>query len=84
MYHGSHLIESTGLKVWVLASDGATANRKFFGMFTVKEGGNIYWTANPHDESRKIYFMSDVPHHLLKPQGIVWKTITPTRIQICM
>ena len=47
------IIESIGLKV-----------RVFFDMLTVEEEGNIYWTANPHDESRKIYFMSDVPHLL--------------------
>ena len=44
------IIESIGLKVRVLASDGATPNRKFFGMLTVKEEYNIYWTTNPHDE----------------------------------
>ena len=58
------IIESIGLKVRVLTSDGATPNRKFFDMLTVEEEGNIYWTTNPHDESRKIYFMSDVPHLL--------------------
>ena len=56
------IIESIGLKVRVLTSDGAPPNRKFFDMLTVEEEGNIYWTTNPHDESRKIYFMSDVPH----------------------
>ena len=58
------IIESIGLKVRVLTLDGATPYRKFFDMLTVEEKGNIYWTTNPHDESRKICFMSDVPHLL--------------------
>ena len=58
------IIESIGLKVWVLTSDEATPNWKFFDMLTVEEEDNKYWTTNPHDESRKIYYMSDVPHLL--------------------
>ena len=68
----------------VLASDGATPKRTFFGMLTVKEEGNIYWTTNLHDEVGKIFFMSEVPH-LLNLQGIVWKILAGTRIQeICI
>ena len=33
-------------------------------MLTAEEGGNIYRTTNPHGESRRTYFMSDVPPHL--------------------
>ena len=78
------IIESIGLKVQVLTSDGATPNRKFFDMLTVEEEGNIYWTTNPHDKSRTIYFMSDVLH-LLKTTRNCLETPTGTRIQeICM
>ena len=78
------IIESIGLKVRVLTSDGATPNRKFFDMLTVEEEGYIYWTTNPHDESRKIYFMSDVPH-LQKTTRNCLENPTGTRIQeICM
>jgi hypothetical protein len=53
------------LKVLFFTCDGASANRKFFQMHR-PEGQNqaVYFTPNPHDEARKIYFISDVPHLL--------------------
>jgi hypothetical protein len=55
-------LESIGLKVMCITSDGASPNRKFFKL---ANGGEFaYKTINPFadDEERKIFFISDPPH----------------------
>ena len=57
------VLESLGFLVRAFVSDGASPNRKFYKLMCVDEG-DIYWTINPCDDSRKIYYISDVPHLL--------------------
>ena len=57
-------LESIGLKVMCITSDGASPNRKFFKL---NNGGKFaYKTTNPYadDDKRKIFFISDPPHLL--------------------
>ncbi|XP_011680559.1 uncharacterized protein LOC100893587 [Strongylocentrotus purpuratus] len=55
-------VETAGLKVRVVVADGASCNRKFFRICTDDVHG--YYTINPADQDRKIYFFCDVPHLL--------------------
>ncbi|XP_041476452.1 uncharacterized protein LOC121424753 isoform X2 [Lytechinus variegatus] len=54
-------VETAGLKVRAIVSDGATCNRKFYKL-CMQSTGNF--SVNPFDEERKIYFFCDVPHLL--------------------
>ncbi|XP_078339128.1 uncharacterized protein LOC111100775 [Crassostrea virginica] len=52
------------VKVLFCTCDGASANRRFFKLHA-REGDNfIHKTINPHDTTREIFFISDVPHLL--------------------
>ena len=52
------------VKVLFCMCDGASANRRFFKLHA-REGDNfIHKTINPHDTTREIFFISDVPHLL--------------------
>lgn len=51
------------LRVLFCTCDGASANRKFFQMHKVENTDEpVYYTMNPHDKSRNLYLISDVPH----------------------
>ncbi|XP_033730198.1 LOW QUALITY PROTEIN: uncharacterized protein LOC117319517 [Pecten maximus] len=57
------IVEIINLKVLFLTCDGASSNRKIFDMHKVSEDQVlVYSTVNPRDKSRKIFFISDVPH----------------------
>ncbi|XP_066914303.1 uncharacterized protein [Clytia hemisphaerica] len=55
----TRVLESVGFKVRPWTSDGASPNRKFI---KICGGDQEFWTINPFDKNRKIYFFSDVPH----------------------
>ena len=55
-------LESAGLKVRAIVSDGASCNRKFYKLCSASE--DAHYAINPVDEERKIYFVCDVPHLL--------------------
>jgi hypothetical protein len=57
------VVENTiGLKVLFITCDGASSNLSFFSL----HGDHMtYFTTNPYDRSRKIFFISD-PQHLIK------------------
>ncbi|CAG2199465.1 THAP9 [Mytilus edulis] len=51
------------LKVLFCTCDGASANRRFFQLHKIDNSEEpVYFTINPHDNSRNLYFISDVPH----------------------
>ncbi|CAG2195118.1 THAP9 [Mytilus edulis] len=51
------------LKVLFCKYDGASANRRFFQLHKIDNSDEpVYFTINPHDNSRNLYFISDVPH----------------------
>jgi hypothetical protein len=54
-------LEVVGFRVRAFVSDGASPNRKFYRLH---EGGSevSYSTFNPFDNSRKVFFVCDVPH----------------------
>lgn len=56
----TRVLEAIGLKVRAWICDGCSSNRKFFSICKGDDEG--FWTRNPFDNSRKIYFISDVPH----------------------
>ena len=58
------VLEYLGFKVRAFTADGASANRKFFKMVAEDVHENFFWTHDPFDKARKIYFISDVPHLL--------------------
>ena len=74
VWDGVRNMEESGLKVMVIACDGASSNRKFFKMHTTaKQKGTVtYKTRNPYcPDGRDVYFMSDVPH-LIKTTCNCW------------
>eukprot|EP00111_Clytia_hemisphaerica_P004585 TCONS_00013167-protein len=62
----TRVLESIGFKVRAWICDGASPNRKFFTISQSfsKDGDTFYWTENPFDQTRKLYFSSDYPHLL--------------------
>ena len=65
-------LEQLGFKVIALTGDGASCNRKFFRLHGDNEDEVCYKTLNPYsDETRYIYFISDVPH-LMKTVRNCW------------
>lgn len=66
-------LEAAGFKVIAVACDGASQNRKFFHMHSPSNSREtVYKTVNPYaDESRPIFFFSDVPH-LIKTVRNCW------------
>ena len=66
------VLEAISLKVRFFCSDGASPNRSFYNLHRLEEKENVskdgalYWTYNVHApcRTRKIYFISDVPHLL--------------------
>ena len=63
-------LEIIGLKVIAVVCDGATPNRKFFKMHGSSKG-LTYKATNIYDNSRPVFFISDVPH-LLKTTRNSW------------
>ena len=57
----TRILEEIGFKVCVFTSDGASPNRKFYKLLLTDDDDNIYWTNSTYS-SRKIYFISDIPH----------------------
>ncbi|VDI57253.1 Hypothetical predicted protein [Mytilus galloprovincialis] len=51
------------LKVLFLTCDGPSSNRRFFNLQRLNDE-LVYYTVNPHDTSRNLYFVSGVPHLL--------------------
>ena len=62
VWHTVSVVESRGLQVRAIVADGALPNRKFFKQSTSSESEVPYWTWNPVDPTRKIFFFCDVPH----------------------
>nr|XP_054764639.1 uncharacterized protein LOC129271286 [Lytechinus pictus] len=56
-------VETAGLKVRAIVSDGASCNRKFYKICSSEDNVGHY-TFNPVDPQRRIYFFCDVPHLL--------------------
>ncbi|XP_063403610.1 uncharacterized protein LOC134687330 [Mytilus trossulus] len=51
------------LKVLFCTCDGASPNRRFFQLHKIDNSEEpVYFTINPYDNSRNLYFISDVPH----------------------
>ena len=63
----TQVLESLGVLVRALVSDGASPNRKFYDIVS-ESVDSFYFTQNPFDRRRRIYLISDVPH-LLKTTG---------------
>ena len=59
----TQVLESIGFLVCAFVSDGASPNRKFYKMMVQRDEG-MFCPVNPFDRSRRIYFISDVPHGL--------------------
>ncbi|XP_038062325.1 uncharacterized protein LOC119732793 [Patiria miniata] len=59
-------LETAGLQVRGLVSDGASPNRKFYRLHGESSETSVptYCTPNPFDPNRKIFFLCDVPHLL--------------------
>ena len=64
VWHAVSVVEARGLKVRCLVADGAQSNRKFYKSSAAPDCDIPFWTINPYDKSRKIYFFCDVPHLL--------------------
>ncbi|XP_033739584.1 uncharacterized protein LOC117326894 [Pecten maximus] len=64
LWKAIHILENINLKVLFLTCDGASANRRFFKLHTLNGHDFVHYTDNPYDSSRKIFFVSDVPHLL--------------------
>ena len=65
-------LETAGLKVHGLVSDGASPNRKFYKLHGPPSDSPVYFTPNPLDPSRKLFFFCDVPH-LMKTTQNNWE-----------
>ena len=63
VWEATRVLEVVGLNVRAWVCDGASPNRKLFKLNRIsEEEEDYYWTWNLFDPTRKIYFMSDVPH----------------------
>ena len=68
MWEAVGVLEMSGLKVMAFISDGASQNRRFYGLHKLDDKSNtspedvVYWCINRFDPSRRIYFFSDPPH----------------------
>ena len=72
MYEAIEHLETIGFKVIALTGDGASPNRKFFKLHSVKGEELTFKYRNPYaKEERYIYFISDVPH-LMKTTRNCW------------
>ena len=57
------VLDAINLEVRAFVSDGACTNRKFYEI--VKDStANSFYTVNPYNTKKRIYFFSDVPHLL--------------------
>ncbi len=88
VWEGIRLLETYGLKVLCVTCDGASPNRKFFGMQKRSSDHTLcYKTCNVYtDEERSVYFLSDPPH-LMKTTRNCWSKlgIHGTRhMQVCV
>ena len=65
VWEATRILECVGFKVRAWVCDGASPTRKFFKSNHLElEAGIVYLAINRFELSRKIYFMSDVPHLL--------------------
>ena len=72
MYEAIERLETIGFKVIALTGDGASPNRNFFKLHSVKSKELTFKYRNPYaKEERYIYFISDVPH-LMKTTRNCW------------
>ena len=62
VWEANGVLESIGFKVRAWVCDGASPNRKCFKINGVGAAGNWMWSL--FDPTRKVYFLSDVPHLL--------------------
>ena len=60
----TQVLKSIGFLVRASVSDEASPNKNFYKMM-VQRDENMFYTVNPFDRSRRVYFVSDV-HYLLK------------------
>ncbi len=68
MWEADRRLESRDLKVLCLTADGASSNRKFFGM----HGEPFYKTINSFSsDGRSLFFIADPPH-LMKTIRNCW------------
>ena len=58
------VLSSLGFCVRAYVCDGASPNRKFFKLMAAGAEDDFYWTWNPVEKRKKIYFFSDTPHLL--------------------
>ena len=65
-------LEMIGLKVRCFVCDGASSNRKFYKMHSTDGVSIPYFAINLCDQSRKIFFICDVPH-LIKTVRNNWE-----------
>ena len=85
IWEGIRQLESLGFKVICVTADGASSNRKFFGMHGRKEDLVYNPFADPK-ENRPLYFISDPPH-LIKTTRNCWSHSDPNGTQlmtVCM
>ena len=63
-------LQLTGFKVLALTADGASCNRAFFQMHSIKKAELVHKVQNPFtDECWHIFFFSDVPHFIKTSQN---------------
>ena len=66
-------LEAAGFIVRSLVSDGASPNRKFYRLHSKETTTEpTYFTANPCDPDRQVFFICDVPH-LMKTTRNNWE-----------
>ena len=59
----TQILESIGYLIHAFVLDGAPPNRTFYKMM-VQRDEDMFYTVSPFNRSRRIYFVSDVPHLL--------------------
>ena len=65
VWEATRILECIGFKLRAWVCDGASPNCKFLKINHLGQGaGIVYSTINRFEPSRKIYFISDVPHLL--------------------
>jgi DNA transposase THAP9 len=64
LWEAVEILEAKGIRVLAFVSDGAAANRAFYKMSLAEKKGDNWYTKNPYDRTRNIYFVCDVPHLL--------------------
>ena len=73
MWEAIVFLELAGFQVRALVSDGASPNRKFYRLHSSEATTEAtYFTANPCDPDRHVFFICDVPH-LVKTTRNNWE-----------